>query len=114
MERTAFSATVVVAVLLAILGTMALAQQDKYTVRVPGGLAFSEFRGYEAWQVVSISHNGDLLAAALANPVTIRGLRGGHPRQWQAVPRRRQDGENPLEPEKHAELPECDSAGHPA
>jgi hypothetical protein len=30
---------------------------------VPGGLAFSEFRGYEAWQLVSISQDGPLIAA---------------------------------------------------
>jgi hypothetical protein len=35
---------VVVVVCLSVLA------QDKYTVRVPGGLAFSEFRGYEAWR----------------------------------------------------------------
>jgi hypothetical protein len=35
---------------LAVLGGVALAQQDKYTLSVPGGLAFSEFRGYEGWQ----------------------------------------------------------------
>ncbi len=29
--------------------------QDKYRVKVPGGIAFSEFRGYESWQVVSVS-----------------------------------------------------------
>ena len=47
---------------LAVLGSMALAQQDKYAVQVPNGLAFSEFRGYENWQVVSASLDGDLLA----------------------------------------------------
>ena len=45
---------------LAVLGGMALAQQDKYTLKVPGGLAFSEFRGYEGWQVVAISQNDKL------------------------------------------------------
>ena len=49
-------------IVLAVLGSMALAQQDKYTVQVPNGLAFSEFRGYENWQVVSASLDGDLLA----------------------------------------------------
>ena len=36
---------------LAAAGGWAIAAQDKYTVKVPGGLAFSEFRGYEAWQL---------------------------------------------------------------
>ena len=48
---------------LAVLGGGATsaqdAGQDKYTVRVPNGLAFSEFRGYESWQIVSISQNDE-------------------------------------------------------
>lgn len=34
-------------VLAALLAGAAFALQDKYAVRVPIGLAFSEFRGYE-------------------------------------------------------------------
>src|SRR5215475_963540 len=86
MKRTAFPATVIVAVLLAVLGSLALAQQDKYTVRVPGGLAFSEFRGYEAWQVVSISQDGPLMAAILANPVMIDAYTAGIPGNGRAFP----------------------------
>ena len=86
MTRISFPATVIVAVVLAALGSLALAQQDKYTVRVPGGLAFSEFRGYEAWQVVSISHNGDFLAATLANPVTIEAYAAGIPGNGRPFP----------------------------
>ena len=45
--------------LLSVAGGSAVsAQQDKYTLKVPGGLAFSEFKGYESWQLVSVS-NGD-------------------------------------------------------
>src|SRR5580692_3607243 len=32
--------------------------QDRYTLKVPNGLAFAEFRGYEGWPVIAISHNG--------------------------------------------------------
>jgi hypothetical protein len=28
-------------------------KQDKYSVKVPEGLAFSEFRGYEDWAVIA-------------------------------------------------------------
>ena len=59
------------AVSLAVLGGIALAAQDKYTVKVPDGLAFSEFRGYEGWQVVATSQNDNLVAVILANPVMI-------------------------------------------
>lgn len=49
---------VVAAVVLSAVAVLALAAQDKYSLKVPGGVAFSEFKGYETWQVVSISHNG--------------------------------------------------------
>ena len=39
---------------LAVLGGGVFAAQDKYTLRVPDGLAFSDFRGYENWQVVAV------------------------------------------------------------
>ncbi|MEO8676332.1 MAG: cytochrome P460 family protein [Casimicrobiaceae bacterium] len=64
---------------LAIFGATAIAAQDKYTVKVPGGLAFSEFRGYESWQVVSISEDGGKLAAIVANPVMIDAYKAGVP-----------------------------------
>ena len=35
----------VIAGVLAVMGGWAMAAQDKYTVKVPNGLAFSEFRG---------------------------------------------------------------------
>jgi hypothetical protein len=75
-----------VAVVLAILGSLGLAQQDKYTLTVPGGLAFSEFRGFEAWQVVSASLDGDLLAVILANPVMIEAYEAGVPGNGKPFP----------------------------
>ena len=81
MKKTQNTAIAFAAVFLTVLSGMVLAQQDKYTLQVPGGLAFSEFRGYEGWQVVSISQNDKLVAAILANPVMIGRLPGRHSRQ---------------------------------
>lgn len=71
---------------LVVLGGMALAQQDKYTLSVPGGLAFSEFRGYESWQVVATSQNDRLVAVILANPVMIEAYLAGIPGNGKAFP----------------------------
>ena len=76
----------VIVVLLAALGSMAISAQDKYTLKVPNGLAFSEFRGYEDWQAVSISQDGDLMAAILANPVMIDAYRAGVPGNGKPFP----------------------------
>jgi hypothetical protein len=71
---------------LLIVGGVAVAQQDKYTLSVPGGLAFSEFRGYEAWQVVSTSQNDKLVAVILANQVMIDAYLAGAPDNGKVFP----------------------------
>jgi len=76
----------VIAVLLAIAVNMALAKQDKYTVAVPGGLAFSEFKGYEDWQSVSVSKTEHAFAIILANPVMIEAYRSGIPGNGKPFP----------------------------
>ena len=58
---------VIFAVVLAVLAGVAISAQDKYTVKVPGGLAFSEFRGYEGWQAISISRNERVVAMILCS-----------------------------------------------
>jgi mono/diheme cytochrome c family protein len=60
--------------------------QDKYTLKVPNGLAFSEFRGYEGWPVISLSHNGHALAAILGNPVMINAYKAGIPGNGKPFP----------------------------
>jgi hypothetical protein len=44
MKRILFSAILIIAVAVAVLGSRAISAQDKYTLQVPGGLAFAEFR----------------------------------------------------------------------
>ena len=60
--------------------------QDKYTLKIPNGLAFSEFRGYESWPVISISHNGGAVAAILGNPVMINAYKAGIPGNGKPFP----------------------------
>jgi hypothetical protein len=71
---------------IVVLGGPAVPAQDKYTVKVPNGLAFSECRGYEAWQVISISQNGAHVAAILGNPVMIKAYQAGVPGNGKPFP----------------------------
>ena len=64
----------------------AVSTQDKYALKIPNGLAFSEFRGYEGWPVIAISHNGDKLAAILGNPVMIDAYKAGIPGNGKPFP----------------------------
>ncbi len=86
MTRIASSLIAIPAVVLAIFGGRAISAQDKYTVEVPGGLAFSEFRGYEDWPVVATSENGGAFAVILGNPATIDAYKGGAPGNGKPFP----------------------------
>jgi cytochrome P460 len=87
MKRTSMltfgTTTVAVMVGLAIY---AQDKQDKYTVKVPGGLAFSEFKGYESWQAISISRNEKVVAMILGNPAMIDAYQAGIPANGRPVP----------------------------
>ena len=74
------------AVVFAVLGGTAISAQDKYTVRVPGGLAFSEFRGYESWQTISVSRNEQAIAVILGNPAMIEAYQAGIPGNGKPFP----------------------------
>jgi hypothetical protein len=71
---------------LAVLGGAAAYAQDKYSLKVPCGLAFAEFRGYEDWAVVAIDHTEDLMKVIVADPVAIDALRAGVPRNGKPFP----------------------------
>jgi hypothetical protein len=71
---------------VALFVALALAGVDKYTLKVPGGLAFSEFRGYEAWQAISMSRNERVMAMTLGNPVMIDAYKAGFPGNGKPVP----------------------------
>ena len=115
MTRIASSLIVILALVLAFFGGRAISAPDKYTVQVPGGLAFFEFRGYEDWRVIAISENLGLIAVIIGNPVMIDAYKKGVPGNGEPFPGRLQDGQNPLEPEKARDVSRpADGAGYPA
>jgi len=72
---------------IAILATgAAISAQDKYTLQVPNGLAFSEFRGYEDWPVIAISENEGLIAVIVGNPAMINAYKEGVPGNGKPFP----------------------------
>lgn len=71
---------------MAAMAVVTTSPQDKYTVKVPGGLAFSEFKGYEAWQTIGISRNDRVMAVILGNPEMIEAYRAGIPANGKPVP----------------------------
>ena len=70
--------------------------QDRFTLKAANGIAFSEFRGYDAWQLIATSQPDDAggcgtskvgcMKAILGNPAMIQAYRGGIPANGNAVP----------------------------
>src|SRR5437764_7542518 len=88
MKKAQITAIAFAALVVTIVGGIALAQQDKYALKVPGGLEFSEFRGYEGWQVVATSQSASLklVAVILANPEMIEAYLSGIPANGKPFP----------------------------
>jgi Cytochrome P460 len=71
---------------LAVFVGVCLAEQDRYTLTVPDGLAFSEFKGYDTWEDVAVSETKTGVKAILGNPTTIRAYKEGVPGNGKPFP----------------------------
>ena len=87
-----FAAFVIVAAtaLLATRGGTVLSAQgqdkNKYSLKSPGGIGFSDFMGYEDWSVVSSARTKEVLKVIVANPAMIKAYKGGSPGNGQPFP----------------------------
>jgi hypothetical protein len=86
MTRKKVLVTVIAAVSLAGAGGAAISAQDKYSLKTPSGIAFSDFTGYEGWQVVSLARTDDVLKAIVANPTMIDAYKTGIPANGKPFP----------------------------
>lgn len=85
MIKIPSSAGVVILVLLAALGSVALAAQDRYTLKL-GKLSFGDFKGYEHWENVAVSQTEKQLKVILANDVMMKAYRQGLPADGKLFP----------------------------
>jgi hypothetical protein len=87
VERIAAFTMVLTAVaVLALLGGTVVCAQDKYSLKSPSGIAFSDFRGYEDWSVVSSARTDEVLKVIVANPKMINAYKAGVPGNGQPFP----------------------------
>ncbi len=78
---------VAIAATLVAMAVYAHAQvQDKYSLKSPSGIAFSDFKGYEDWAVVSSARTDQILKVIVANPAMITAYKEGIPVNGQTFP----------------------------
>jgi hypothetical protein len=60
--------------------------QDKYSLKSPGGIAYSDFKGYEDWAVISSARTDDILKVIVGNPTIIKAFKDGIPGNGKPFP----------------------------
>jgi len=86
-----------IAAFVYVVGVVMTAQsQDRFTLKAPNGIAFSEFRGYDSWTVLAVSQPDDAdgcgtsktgcIKAIVANPVMVKAYSAGFPANGKPVP----------------------------
>ena len=79
MKRKSEFTVAIASAVFAVLGGTAIYAQDKYSLKSPSGIAFSDFRGYEDWAVVSSARTDEVLKVIVANPTMIEAYKAGVP-----------------------------------
>jgi hypothetical protein len=87
VERSAgFTIVATAAAVLAVPVAKAVHVQDKYSLKSPSGIAFSDFMGYEDWAVVSSARTDEALKVIVANPAMIKAYKAGTPASGRPFP----------------------------
>ena len=86
MKRNNVRPGVLNALFVCLVATVIFAAQDRFTLKSPNGIRFSEFRGYETWASVAPSQTDDSIKVIVANPVMIEAYRKGIPNNGEAFP----------------------------
>ncbi len=86
MKRKRKFTIAIATAVLAGLGGTAVYAQDKYSLKSPSGIAFSDFRGYEDWAVVSSARTDEVLKVIVANPTMIKAYKAGIPGNGKPFP----------------------------
>ena len=104
MNRKGMLSIATVTAVFAVLGTTVYAQ-DKYSLKSPAGIAFSDFRGYEDWAVVSSARTDEVLKVIVANPSMIEAYKSGVPGNGQPFPEGSMIVKLQWKPKKSTEAP---------
>ena len=86
MKRKSKSTIAIATAVLAVAGGASVCAQDKYSLKSPSGIAFSDFKGYEDWAPVSSARTDDVLKVIVGNPLMIEAYKAGVPGNGQAFP----------------------------
>src|SRR5215467_3351731 len=94
-----------VTIVFVAFGAAGVYSQEKYSLKSPGGIAFSDFRGYEDWAVVSSARTDEVLKVIVANPIMIKAYKEGVPGNGKPFPEGSKIAKLQWKPKKSTEAP---------
>jgi hypothetical protein len=108
-NSNSFKIAVATTVLAALCSAASYAQDrsatDKYSLTSPSGIAFSAFKGYEDWAVVSSARTEEVLKVIVANPIMLKAYKYGTPANGQSFPDGSRIAKLQWTPKKSTEAP---------
>jgi Cytochrome P460 len=100
-----FASTATAVALFAVLVVAVVYAQDKYSLKSPSGIPFSDFRGYEDWSVVSTARTDEVLKVIVGSPSMIKAYKAGVPGNGQPFPEGSRIVKIQWKPKKSTEAP---------
>jgi Cytochrome P460 len=105
MNRKSKLTIAIVTAMFAVLVVTVVYAQDKYSLKSPSGIEFSDFKGYEDWSVVSSARTDEVLKVIVANPTMINAYKSGIPGNGQPFPDGSKIAKLQWKPKKSTEAP---------
>ena len=108
MRLNRFAIVTATALLGFLCGAILCAQdqdKEKYSLISPDGVAFSDFRGYEDWSLVSSARTEEVLKVIVANPAMIKAYKTGSPGNGRFFPEGSKIVKLQWKPKKSTEAP---------
>jgi len=105
MNKKSMLIAATLVLVLAVVSAVATSAQDKYTLKLPDGLAFSDWKGYEDWQLISTSKTDDRMKVILGNPTIIAAFKSGIPGNGKPFPEGSKIAKIQWKPKKSTEAP---------
>jgi hypothetical protein len=104
-RRLLIASAAALGVALAGFAGLAISAQDRYTLKLPDGVSFSDFRGYGDWQLISSAVTDDRMKVILGNPTIIAAFKSGIPGNGKPFPEGSKIAKIQWKPTKSTEAP---------
>jgi len=103
MNRKSMWIAATTLIAFAAMAGVGVSGQDRYTLKLPDGITFADFKGYGDWQLISSAETDDRMKVILGNPTIIAAFKAGIPGNGKPFPNGSKIAKVQWKPEKSTE-----------